>query len=264
MSTPHPDEFNGMTALVTGGASGIGLATARLLTSRGAQVAIIDREIPDGLEGAGARKFTADVTDDDAVRSAVAAAAEAFDGLDILVNNAGIGAAGTVEDNDDAEWMRVLDVNVLGAVRTTRAALPALRAAVARRGQAAIVNTCSIVATAGLPQRALYSASKGAILSLTLAMAADHVREHIRVNCVNPGTVDTPWVARLLRAAPDPEAERAALTARQPTGRLVSAEEVAAAIAYLASPAAGAVTGTALPVDGGMSGLRLRPPPQTS
>jgi 2-keto-3-deoxy-L-fuconate dehydrogenase len=264
MSTPHPDEFSGMSALVTGGASGIGLATARLLTSRGAQVAIVDREIPDGLKEAGTRKFIADVTDNDAVRSAVAAAAEAFGGLDILVNNAGIGAAGTVEDNDDAEWMRVLDVNVLGVVRTTRAALPALRAAVARRGAAAIVNTCSIVATAGLPQRALYSASKGAILSLTLAMAADHVREHIRVNCVNPGTVDTPWVTRLLHAAPDPEAERAALTARQPTGWLVSAEEVAAAIAYLASPAAGGVTGTALAVDGGMSGLRLRPPPPTS
>jgi 2-keto-3-deoxy-L-fuconate dehydrogenase len=120
------------------------------------------------------------------------------------------------------------------------------------------------VATAGLPQRALYSASKGAILSLTLAMAADHVREHIRVNCVNPGTVDTPWVGRLLHAAPDPEAERAALTARQPIGRLVSAEEAAAAIAYLASPSAGAVTGTALAVDGGMSGLRLRPPSTTS
>jgi 2-keto-3-deoxy-L-fuconate dehydrogenase len=145
-------------------------------------------------------------------------------------------------------------------VRTTRAALPALRAAVARRGGAAIVNTCSIVGVAGLPQRALYSASKGAVYALTLAMAADHVREHIRVNCVTPGTVDTPWVARLLQAAPDPAGERAALTARQPTGRLVSADEVAAAIAYLASPLAGAVTGTALAVDGGMAGLRLRPP----
>ena len=263
MSTPHPDELTGLAALVTGGASGIGLATALLLASRGARVAILDREIPgriDALE----LQFIADVTDDDAVRSAVTAAAEGLSGLDILVNNAGIGAAGTVEDNDDDEWRRVLDVNVLGIVRTTRAALPALRAAAARRGQAAIVNTCSIVATAGLPQRALYSASKGAILSLTLAMAADHVREHIRVNCVNPGTVDTPWVGRLLRAAADPEAERAALTARQPIGRLVSAEEVAAAIAYLASPSAGAVTGTALAVDGGMSGLRLRPPSTTS
>ncbi|GAA3808912.1 hypothetical protein GCM10022403_048750 [Streptomyces coacervatus] len=110
-----------------------------------------------------------------------------------------------------------------------------------------------------LPQRALYSASKGAVLSLTLAMAADHVREGIRVNCVNPGTVDTPWVGWLLEAAPDPAAERAALNARQPTGRLITAGEVAAAIVYVASPAAASVTGTALAVDGGMAGLRLRP-----
>jgi NAD(P)-dependent dehydrogenase (short-subunit alcohol dehydrogenase family) len=151
-------------------------------------------------------------------------------------------------------------VNVLGIMRTSRAALPALRAAASRRGQAAIVNTSSIAAIAGLPQRALYSATKGAIYSLTLAMAADHVRENIRVNCVTPGTADTPWVARLLQAAPDPEAERAALKARQPMGRLVSAEEVAAGIAYLASPHASSVTGTSLAVDGGMAGLRLRPP----
>jgi 2-keto-3-deoxy-L-fuconate dehydrogenase len=261
MSTPYPQELDGLAALVTGGASGIGLATARLMASRGARVAILDREVPSSLiQGGILHPVIADVTDDAAVRAAVAAATETFGGLDILVNNAGIGAAGTVEDNDDDEWRHVLDVNVLGVVRTTRAALPALRASVARRGEAAIVNTCSIVGIAGLPQRTLYSASKGAIYALTLAMAADHVRERIRVNCVTPGTVDTPWVARLLQAAPDPDAERAALTARQPLGRLVSADEVAAAIAYLASPQAGAVTGTALAVDGGMAGLRLRPP----
>ena len=135
------------------------------------------------------------MTDDATVRAAVAQAGQALGGLDILVNNAGIGAAGTVEDNDDDEWHRVLDVNVLGIVRTTRAALPLLRQAVRERGQAAIVNTCSIAGTAGLPQRALYCASKGAVYALTLAMAADHVAEGIRVNCVNPGTADTPWVA---------------------------------------------------------------------
>jgi len=201
----------------------------------------------------------ADVTDDAQVRGAVAEAVTALGGLDILINNAGIGAAGTIEDNGDDEWRRVMDVNVLGIVRTTRAAMPHLREAVRRNGQAAIVNTCSIAATAGLPNRALYSATKGAVYSLTLAMAADHVREHIRVNCVNPGTADTPWVARLLDAAEDPQAEREALERRQPTGRLVTAGEVAAAIAYLASPLASATTGTALAVDGGMQGLRLRP-----
>jgi len=252
-------EFDGLSALVTGGASGIGLATARLLASRGARVAILDRDLADS--GHDLVSVKADVTDDDAVRSAVGEAVVALgDRLDILVNNAGIGAAGTVEDNSDEEWHRVLDINVLGMVRTSRAALWHLRRAAADKGQAAIVNTCSVAGVAGLPQRALYSANKGAVYALTLAMAADHVREGIRVNCVTPGTADTPWIGRLLDAAPDPAAERAALEARQPMGRLVSANEVAAAIAYLASPLAGATTGTALAVDGGMSGLRLRPP----
>ncbi|MEU1145141.1 SDR family NAD(P)-dependent oxidoreductase [Streptomyces sp. NPDC005863] len=246
-------DFQGLNALVTGGASGIGRATAALLAAHGAQVAVVDLD-PSGVAKP-LHPYTADVTDDASVREAVAAAAADLGGIDILVNNAGIGAQGTVEDNDDAQWRAVLDVNVLGIVRTTRAALPHLRAS----SHAAIVNTCSIAATAGLPQRALYAASKGAVLSLTLAMAADHVREGIRVNCVNPGTVDTPWIGRLLDAAPDPAAERAALAARQPTGRLVTADEVAGAIAYLAGPLSGATTGTALAVDGGMQGLRLRP-----
>ncbi|KFG01212.1 short-chain dehydrogenase [Streptomyces scabiei] len=244
--------LSGLRAVVTGGASGIGLATARALAAQGAAVAVLDLD-PGGIDEP-LLGFRADVTDDGSVRAAVEQAAERLGGLDILVNNAGIGAIGTVEDNPDEQWHRVLDVNVLGIVRTTRAALPHLR----RSAHAAVVNTCSIGATAGLPQRALYCASKGAVLSLTLAMAADHVREGIRVNCVNPGTADTPWVGRLLDAADDPEAERAALNARQPLGRLVTADEVAAAIAYLAGPAAASVTGTALAVDGGMQGLRLR------
>ncbi|MEW2049686.1 SDR family oxidoreductase [Streptomyces sp. NPDC005476] len=246
-------DFEGLTALVTGGASGIGRATAELLAERGARVAVLDLDPPGVAEPA--LGLRADVTDDASVRAAVEATVAGLGGLDVLVNNAGIGAQGTVEDNDDATWHRVFDVNVVGMVRTARAALPHLR----RSSHAAIVNTCSIAATAGLPQRALYSATKGAVYSLTLAMAADHVREGIRVNCVNPGTADTPWVGRLLDAADDPAAERTALEARQPTGRLVRAAEVAGAIAYLASPLSGATTGTALAVDGGMQGLRLRP-----
>ena len=244
-------DLTGLRAVITGGGSGIGLATARLFADRGALVAVLDLDPAAAAPLAG---FAADVADDTSVRAAVTAAAQALSGLDIVVNNAGIGAVGTVADNSDAEWQHVLDVNVLGMVRVSRAALPYLR----ESAHAAIVNTCSIAAVAGLPQRALYSASKGAVLALTLAMAADHIREGIRVNCVNPGTADTPWVGRLLAAAADPEAERAALNARQPLGRLVSAAEVAAAIAYLASPAAASVTGTALAVDGGMAGLRLR------
>jgi NAD(P)-dependent dehydrogenase (short-subunit alcohol dehydrogenase family) len=234
-------------AIVTGGASGIGEAAAAQLRSRGFRVVVFDREV-----AASDDAITVDVTDDAGVRAAVEDAVERLGGLDVLVNNAGIGAAGTVEDNSDEEWHHVYDVNVVGMVRMARACLPALRAS----ESASIVNTCSVAATAGLPQRALYSASKGAVLALTMAMAADHVREGIRVNCVCPGTADTPWVGRLLDAADDPEAERAALNARQPMGRLVSATEVAEAISYLAT--ATGQTGTALFVDGGMQNLRLR------
>ena len=245
-------EMDGLRALVTGGASGIGLATARRLAGLGAAVAVLDlaAEPPEGLT-----LVRGDVSDDGAVRAAVAQATEALGGLDILVNNAGIGAQGGVEDNDDEEWHRVYDVNVVGMVRVARAALPALRAS----AHGAIVNTSSIAATAGLPDRVLYSATKGAVLSMTLAMAADLLPEGIRVNAVNPGTADTPWIGRLLERTDDPEAERVALNARQPHGRLVSADEVAGAIAYLASPASGSTTGTWIAVDGGMSGLRLRP-----
>ncbi|MDQ0797312.1 SDR family NAD(P)-dependent oxidoreductase [Streptomyces sp. B1I3] len=251
-------DFDGLRALVTGGASGIGAAVAALLLARGARVAVLDRETGGAPEGTLALR--ADVTDDAAVRDAVDRAARELGGLHTLVSNAGIGSIGTVEDNPDEEWTRVLDVNVLGMVRTARHALPHLRrSAAGRPGAVSITQTCSVAATAGLPQRALYSASKGAVLSLTLAMAADHVREGIRVNCVNPGTADTPWIGRLLGQAEDPVAERAALEARQPLGRLVPADEVAAAVVYLASPAAASVTGTALAVDGGMQGLRLRP-----
>ena len=246
-------DLEGLRLLVTGGASGIGHAVATAALERGAVVAVVDLDPSNAPAGATCHR--ADVSDDASVVDAVGQAAEAMNGIDIVVNNAGIGAQGTVETNPIDEWRHVFDVNVFGMVRVMRAALPHLR----RSTHAAVVNTCSIAATAGLPDRAVYSASKGAVLSLTLAMAADHLHEGIRVNCVNPGTADTPWVARLLDRADDPAAERAALEARQPSGRLVTAQEVAAAILYLAGPDAGATTGTSLAVDGGMAGLRLRP-----
>lgn len=246
-------EFTGLVAAVTGGGSGIGLATARLLAERGARVVALDIAV-DGLSEE-ITGIVCDVTSRESVAAAMAEIEERFGALDILVNNAGISAVGTVEDNDDAEWMHVLDVNVVGIARVTAGALALLRASTA----AAVVNVCSIAALNGLPERAVYSASKGAVLGLTFAMATDHVREGIRVNCVSPGTVDTPFVSRMLQKFDDPVAERAALDARQATDRMVTPDEVAGAIAYLASPLARSTTGTALEVDGGVHNLRMRP-----
>jgi 2-keto-3-deoxy-L-fuconate dehydrogenase len=249
-------DFSGLRALVTGAASGIGLSVVEALVEAGATVAALDRAMPPaGTLPDGVLALAADVIDDAAVVRAVAEVADRFGGLDCLVNNAGIGAQGTVEDSGDDEWLRVLDVNVIGTARVSRAAWTHLVAS----GRGSIVNLASIAASAGLPQRAVYSASKGAVLALTRAMAADGIAAGIRVNAVSPGTADTPWVARLLNASPDPQGERRALEARQPHGRLVSAAEVAGAVLYLASPRSGSTTGADLAVDGGMSGLRLRP-----
>lgn len=242
-----------MVALVTGAGAGIGLSTARHLIAAGASVAGVDID-PSGIEPP-TYPVVGDVTDDRSVREAVRMVVDHFGRLDILVNNAGIGSRGTVEENSDDEWRHAFDVNVFGIVRLTRAALPYLRESPA----AAVVNTCSVAATKGIQNRAVYSATKGAVQSLTLAMAADHLHEGIRINCVNPGTADTPWVQRLLDQAEDPVSERRALEARQPIGRLISAGEIAAAITFLASPLASGITGTVVPVDGGMHSLAVRP-----
>jgi NAD(P)-dependent dehydrogenase (short-subunit alcohol dehydrogenase family) len=243
--------FQGLSAIVTGGASGIGATVVRQLVDQGARVAVLDLHTEGALPGTLA--IATDVSDTDSVRAAVTAVVAEYGGIDIVINNAGIGAQGSIEIIDDAEWARVFSINVTGMARVASAALPALR----ESAVASIVNVCSIAATAGLPRRALYSASKGAVLALTRAMAADHLAEGIRVNCVNPGTADTPWVDRLLESAADPEGEREALAARQPHGRLVSMEEVADAILYLASPRAGSTTGASLAIDGGMQNLRM-------
>lgn len=245
------NEFAGLTAVITGAGSGIGLAVAQAFHQRGATIFGLD--LNEGGMKDYATFICCDIGDPASVASAFTELATKTSTIDILANNAGVGAIGSVEDASEDDWHRVLNINVVGTARVTAAALPLMR----KSKSPAVVNTCSIAATAGLPKRAVYSASKGAIMSLTLAMAADYVKEGIRVNCVNPGTADTPWVSRLLAQAADPVAERAALEARQPMGRLVSAEEVASAISYLASPLQSSTTGTILAVDGGMQGLRL-------
>lgn len=250
MDTDH----EGRIAIVTGGASGIGAATAVHLRASGAHVVTFDR---DDVAAGADDHVRVDVTDHHAIDEAVARVAESHGRLDLLVNNAGIGSIGTVEDGDLAEWQRVFDVNVFGLVNITRAALPHLR-----DGRSpAIVNVSSLVAIAGLPKRACYTASKGAVYALTLSMAADLLDDGIRVNAVAPGTTGTPWVQRLLDASDDRVAELARLQKRQPIGRLGTPEEIAQVIAFLGSPAASFVNGVVWPVDGGMSGLRIPPKP---
>lgn len=258
MSVNRGREYDGLVAVVTGGSDGIGLAVAQELAARGARVASLDL-VTDGLP-APLLGFTCDVTDRASVDAAMAQVVAQLGGVDVLVNNAGVSAVGTVEDLSDADWHRVLDVNVVGIARSSAAAMPHLR----RSQHPAIVNMCSIGALNGLPQRVAYNASKGAVLALTYAMATDHVEEGIRVNCVSPGTVHTGFVDRMLAKFPDPEKEKAALDARQATGRMVTPDEVADAVAYLASPRSGSTTGTALDVDGGITHLRPRSVQQTS
>lgn len=241
----------GRCAIITGGSSGIGLATAEMMIESGYKVVALDVNPPPNPTVA---FLQADVADDAAVSAAVAKAAELMGGLDVVVNSAGVSSVGPVDANTDEEWMHSLNVNVVGIARVSRASLPYLK-----KSQApVIVNLASIASHMGLANRVLYGATKGAVLAMTLDMATDYLADGIRVNAVAPGTADTPWVGRLLAQAEDPVEARRSLEARQPIGRLVSADEVAFAICYLADPRAASTTGTILDVDGGMH--RLSPP----
>lgn len=240
-------EFKDSVVLITGGANGIGKATAELLMARGARVAILDLDVSNAPDGCQA--YTGSVTDEAAVAHAIESVARAHGRIDILVNNAGVSFYGTVEDGTMEDWSRVIDINLMGVVRMTRSALPHLR----RSAHGSIVNIASCLAQTGLAKRALYSATKGAVEALTRAMAADLVGEGIRVNCVNPGTVDTAFVQGLASATGRDTREFAA---RQATGYMVTADEVAHAIAYLARPGARSTVGSVLTVEAGFGSLR--------
>ena len=249
------DDFAGLRVLVTGGSSGIGHAVASAALGRGAAVAVLDLD-PAGAP-AGALALRADVADDASVAEAVEQAARSMHGIDVLVNNAGIGAQGTIEANSLDEWRHVFDVNVLGIVRVMRSALAHLR----RSPDAAVVNMCSIAATAGLPERAVYSASKGAVLSLTIGDGRRPRRRR------HPSQLREPGNRRHAVARPPARSGRRSrhragcLGGPSTDGTSGDRREVAAAVLYLGGPAAGSTTGTALAVDGGMSGLRLRHAP---
>ena len=245
------NEFAGLTAIITGAGSGIGLEVAKGLKKRGAEVFGFD--INQGEMSSFATYIKCDIGDASSVDAAFAEFRKVNSKLDILVNNAGIGSLTTVEKETDEVWHKVLNINVVGTARVSRLAIPLLR----QSKHAAIVNTASVAAIDGIPNRAAYSASKGAILALTLAMATDHLPDGIRVNAVNPGTTDTPWVKRLLDQADDAKVAKIALEARQPMGRLVSPSEIANAIIFLASPTQASITGTSLNIDGGLHSLRI-------
>jgi len=244
--------FEGKVVVVTGAGSGIGRAMAKAFSAEGARVVAADldrgtaEETATGLERAFAARV--DVRDPASVQSLIADTQAHQGRLDILCNNAGIGSSKTVVDCEPDEWDRLFAVNARGVYLGCKYAIPIMIA----QGGGVIVNTASVAGLVGLPNRASYCASKGAVVSLTKQIAVDYVGQKIRCNCICPGTIDTPWVARLLEEVSDPAALRAELVARQPMGRLGTADEVAQAALYLASDDAAFVTGTALVIDGGL------------
>jgi NAD(P)-dependent dehydrogenase (short-subunit alcohol dehydrogenase family) len=236
--------FSGNRALVTGAGSGIGEAVARRLHEEGAEVVLAGLS-SDPVEavaaelGERAAAAALDVRDEDAVRDVVR-------DVDVLVNVAGVGSTTAAPDTPLEVWEDVLAVNARGTFLCCKHAIPGM----VERGGGSIVNMASVAGLVGLRNRVAYSASKGAVIAMTRALAVDHVGDGVRVNAICPGTVDTPWVRRLVE---DVGESLDALRARQLMGRLGTTEEIAGAVAYLASDEAGFVTGTAFVVDGGLT-----------
>ena len=248
------ERLAGKRTIVTGAGNGIGRAIALRLASEGARVVLADvneedaRGVADEI-GDGTLVQKVDVTQDGDVEALVGRAVSEWGGLDVMVNNAGVGVAGTAVTTTEEEYERVMDVCVRGTFLGMKHAIPAISDA----GGGSVINMSSVAALVGLVDRAVYSAAKGAIYSMTRASAIDHVGEGVRVNCIAPGTVDTPWVARITSGYDDPEEARANMRARQPHGRLVTPEEIAAMAAYLASDESASVIGACMVVDGGVT-----------
>lgn len=248
-------DFKDKAVIVTGAGAGIGCACARQFAKAGAWVVVnslsasaakVAEEIQ--CQGGKALFIQADVSKEEEVQRLVEQAIKAFGRLDVLVNVAGIVEGGSVEETTLESWNRVMAVNATGTFLLCKYAVPYLR-----QSKGVIVNTSSLVATKGIAGRAAYSASKGAVLSLSRAMAADYLKDGIRVNCVSPGTVMTPSLQQRIAQSEDPESAMAAFIARQPMGRLGEAEEVATAILFAASGEAAFLDGANIQIDGGAS-----------
>ncbi len=245
----------GKVSVITGAGSGIGRAAALLFAREEARVVAADlnrraaeetaRMIRDA--GGEATAVEVDVSSAASVERMFEETLEAYGRLDVLVNNAGYGFVATVDQTDEADWDRLMAVNLKGVYLGCKYAIPLMR----RQGGGVIVNTASVGALVGIENRAAYCASKGGVAALTRALALDHVRDGIRVNCVAPGTVDTPYFSEIIAQSPDPAALRKELEERQPMGRMGRAEEIAYAMLYLASEESSFVTGSVLVVDGG-------------
>lgn len=238
--------FTARRAVVTGAASGIGEQLTRLLVAEGAHVVAADRTPAPSADQVIA--VQADVADPDDMQRVIRTAEHELGGIDLLFNNAGIGSTTSVLDATVEEWDQVFAVNVRGTFLGIKYALPGMLA----QGHGVITNTASAAGLVGLPDRAAYCASKGAVIALTKQVAIQWATAGIRCNSLCPGTVDSPWVQRLLQQAPDPAQRRSDLVARQPMGRLATPTEVAKAALYLASDDAAFVTGTNLIIDGGL------------
>jgi NAD(P)-dependent dehydrogenase (short-subunit alcohol dehydrogenase family) len=251
----NPFSIAGKHAIVTGGASGIGNAIARLFAQSGARVTILDLNA-EAAAGAASSLATpgqglaCDVSDEASVARAFAAAGPA----DILVNSAGIAHVGTVLSTSPADFDRLFRVNVRGTYLAMQAAIPAMQ----ERKSGVILNLASVAATAGLPDRFAYSMTKGAVLSMTLSVARDLLADGIRCNCISPARVHTPFVDGFVaKNYPGKEAETfAKLAAAQPIGRMGTPAEIAQLALYLCSDAASFLTGCDYPIDGGFFNLR--------
>ena len=240
--------------LITGGGSGIGRATCELFAREGAKVVVADKllsaaRVVAALIGEAAIAIEVDVAQSASVRSMIDATIRDLGRLDVLINNAGYGIPGSVVETSEDDWDKLMTVNVNGVFFGCKYAIPVMK----QQGGGVIVNTASIVANVGIRNRAAYCASKGAVAALTRAMALDHVNDNIRVNCVAPGTIDTPYFEDIIRKSERPQELRRELEARQAMTRLGRPEEIANAFLFLASDESSFSTGSMLIVDGGMT-----------